>query len=147
MIKYIHSESVCWWCKKAVPATAEHKYKKTDFVSMFPDYDEDEVVIVNNGGVTPVRGPNSKVLKYSESLCANCNNARSARMDKAYQKFSDYLYGKRYDLIQKGYIDFRVSSEGDWESHKRLVFQYLVKHVAAASIPSHWRYLKSIYCF
>ena len=46
----------------------------------------------NDRNIKQIQGANSKTIKYSPSMCDQCNNARSSEWDKDYDLFADYCF-------------------------------------------------------
>lgn len=81
----------CWWCG-AQNLTGEHKFKQTDLRRMFGESDDEPLVFFSSDGRTEyVRGPNASIAKFEKNLCADCNNARSQKADRAWDLMSSYI--------------------------------------------------------
>ena len=87
-----NSPNICWICG-APATTGEHQQKKSDVTKIFGAGTFDSVVKLDldSGEKVKIQGPNSKELKYTNNLCANCNNKRTQPYDFAYSKFAAYV--------------------------------------------------------
>jgi hypothetical protein len=83
----------CWICG-ARANSREHVFKSRDLKRIF-DRDgrafEDLPTHFGDYGHSKILGPKSTLMKYQPSLCSDCNNANTARSDRAYDFLSDWL--------------------------------------------------------
>ncbi|MFZ6718575.1 hypothetical protein [Undibacterium sp. Ji49W] len=82
----------CWICGE-VADSEEHMIKASDLRSIFGKFTV-HAPIYRHSQDNPnetVQGPNSIKVKFSPSLCSNCNNARTQNHDKAWQRFSEVI--------------------------------------------------------
>lgn len=141
MFNILKYGDLCWWCDSNKATTAEHKYKKSDFKELFNKVDDD-TIIINKTINKNIQGPDSNLIKFDKNLCANCNNNRSQAMDKAYSFFIKFILKNHESIIQTQSINFKEIFGVKWESNKRNVHRYLLKHVCCRlhknkiSIPS-----------
>lgn len=128
MFEVVEHSKVCWWCQINEATTSEHKYKKSDFRKLFSNLN-DEPILFNQQITKDVQGPNSDLIKFDKNLCADCNNRKSSKIDKAYATFFDYLVDNYDSIISSGIIDFKDIFGSKWTMSKRDVFRYILKHV------------------
>ena len=78
-------ENVCWICGSASELTGEHKIKKTDLERYSVSKPRFQTI---DGRVDkPIQGPNSKLLKFNNSICKYCNNTGTQTADRSYDAF------------------------------------------------------------
>lgn len=82
----------CWWCGEPA-TTGEHKVKRSDLARML-NHSSGGPLVLAPPDERPafMQGPNSKFAKFPKSMCAPCNNARSAPFDRAYDLFSSAVW-------------------------------------------------------
>jgi len=120
----------CWWCGK-IGDSGEHKFKRTDIISEFGDSFKDKndhPVFVKDNRTYQLRSPNSKFMKFKKVLCSDCNNDRSQKFDRAYDKFIAYIFANFEKLKYAGFINFSEVFESNWKTNKRYVYSYFIKH-------------------
>lgn len=93
----------CWICN-ADGKTSEHIAKASDIKAIFPNVSQTNSLFFStklqrNVKIGSIK--NSSHLKSSALICADCNNARTAPHDKAWEKLSKYLREKN-PPIRKG---------------------------------------------
>lgn len=128
--------TVCWWCGNADPLTSEHKFKRADLARMWDPNDgllwgsDQETQIVRSAR-------KSKQVRFSPSLCAPCNNRRSQPFDRAYQRFSDYVW-ERPSLWRSRWLNMQAVFGESWETDVGNLARYFVKHMGCRM--AHERY-------
>lgn len=119
----------CWWCGSAA-GSREHKFPRAEVVRSFGagPYRGD-LVRVEGDGQRFIQGPNSSELKFPANLCASCNNARSQRFDRAYDKFSEYMFdsGVRHESLRVIRLDQLFGSA--WRDAGHELAAYDLKHL------------------
>ena len=123
----------CWWC--GAPANSrEHKFKQSELrLNNGRGAWQGDAAVVHgrNGGeeLRQVQGPNSTLVKFSTSMCQNCNNARSQPFDQAYDKFIEYLAANEATIAIDRRLRFSdIYGEG-WATERVNLIKYWVKHV------------------
>jgi hypothetical protein len=82
--------ALCWICKAAEATTAEHRSKRSDLKAVFGD--GGPLYLHNDQRRNrKVQSINSKLLKFSASLCNACNSARTQPHDRAWETLSEAL--------------------------------------------------------
>jgi hypothetical protein len=70
----------------------------------------------------------SPLVRYEDSLCSECNNARSQAFDRAYDQFANYVWDLQ-SRDARTTLDLRlVYGTGAWESGGLDLARYVVKH-------------------
>lgn len=120
----------CWMC--GAPADSrEHKFKKSDLVRRYGAQP-----FKNVGGVfhsTPLReiknvpGPSAKTLTYEPVICSHCNNVVSQPLDKAYQKFEQWLFENVDVVFQRRFILLNDVFDSDIENGGIYLYKYFSK--------------------
>lgn len=131
----------CWIC--GVPAeTREHKIKKSLLVALHgkgPYKGDDAMVHVKDQKIRDVQGPDSQRIKYSASLCADCNNRRTQPFDLAYHQFCEFVINNEADVLKHRVIDFHNVYGGTFECGQLNLFKYFVKmlgcHLSEVRLP------------
>jgi hypothetical protein len=83
----------CWICGGEANSR-EHVFKSSDLKRIFDsDGREFENLPFHFGKERPSRiaGSKSDKMKYDPSLCSECNNSKTARCDRAYDRLSDWF--------------------------------------------------------
>lgn len=126
-----NKSNTCWICGESA-ATGEHQQKKTDVKAMFGkgSYKERGVVKkdFDSKNKSPVQGPNSKELKYSNNLCTKCNNERTQPHDQAYEKFADYIRNNFLEVKRSKEINTNlVFGKDKAKREQQNLFRYFIK--------------------
>ena len=92
-----NEEVTCWVCG-APATTAEHKAKKSDLKAIFESVSQADPVFMHDGQRIniPVGGFDRKSMKWSKTLCENCNTTRTQPYDRAWDAISLWLRGRRF---------------------------------------------------
>ena len=116
---------ICWWCG-SVADSQEHRHKASVLRRMWGD----EGLYLGRSGedLCSIRGPNSKVVKFSKTLCKKCNNERSQPFDRAYDTYFDFVQSNGDRLCRARSIDWREVYGGSWREGARLLGSYTVKN-------------------
>lgn len=124
----IPDDGKCWWCG-APATTAEHKYKARDLRRVQGASIEDGVYRSAEQGFNGVLQSLRKgsAIRWSVSLCADCNNARSQPFDRAYDRFVDYLADHWEELMTARRINWRDIYGHDWRPGAIALSRYLAK--------------------
>lgn len=101
---------LCWICGDPADS-AEHRRKRSDLVTRYgPSWTPERQPFVIRGDSsdrwTRIQGPNDRANLYEEMLCRPCNSTRTKSFDKAYQRFSDWLFAAAPVLHSKHAIEF-----------------------------------------
>lgn len=84
---------------------------------------------VNDVRIKPIRSAGkSPQVRFEPSLCAPCNNDRSQPFDRAYQIFSDYVWG-RPSLWRARYLDMADVYGPTWQQEVVQLARYVAKHI------------------
>lgn len=124
---------LCWWCG-AVADTGEHKFKRTDLVSRFGagPWPVGEGIAHGTVGQPHLKHPQSTrsdSLKFSNSLCRDCNNVRSQPADNAYSVFSKRIFDfEGAVLSQSCFFWSTMFGRDNWHAQAQDVARFLVKH-------------------
>lgn len=134
----IPDDGLCWWCG-AVATTAEHKYKARDLRRVQAASTEGGVYRAAEGGYSGVLRSLRKgtAIRWSVSLCAECNNARSQPFDRSYDQFVDYLAGNWEYLMTARRLRWRDIYGHDWRPGATALAQYLVKQFGCMMRTEH----------
>ena len=92
----------CWICGND-GTTREHKTKASDLRALFPNVTQKQPIFLHtdqekNQKIGSVK---SAKLKFSSRICAECNNVRTAKYDRAWESLSKFLREKE-PSINKG---------------------------------------------
>ena len=82
----------CWICRDDANS-GEHIIKTSDLKSLFGHVTQKSPLYFHTDEKSnqPIAGIKSDKLKYSELICARCNNERTQPHDRAWEKLSYYL--------------------------------------------------------
>lgn len=83
------NDQKCWICAQEADS-AEHMVKASDFRAVFGHVSQHAPVFRHSKQQRnqPVRGANAGALKFRPSLCSYCNNARTQKLDRAWEALS-----------------------------------------------------------
>lgn len=119
----------CWIC--GAPAdSAEHRFKKTDLTRAHgrgPYVGSSALSHVRAGRESLVQGPNSEILKYSQSLCKQCNNTGTQPFDRAYETFIRWVMENEDVVLHRRFIDFEEVYGVGWEESQCNLYKYFAK--------------------
>lgn len=124
----VPDDGLCWWCG-APATTAEHKYKARDLRRVQDASTEGGVYRAAEAGFSGVLQSLRKgtAIRWSVSLCADCNNARSQPFDLSYDRFVDYLAEDWDGLMTARRFRWRDVYGRDWRPGATALARYLVK--------------------
>ena len=120
---------LCWMCGSPADS-GEHRLKKADLVRAYgkgPYSGPSAPLHFRDGKSTPLQGPNSRVVKYSHSICQACNNAATQPYDRAYDVLLGWLRSNECDVLRKRLINFEEVYGSDFQSGQLDLFKYFVK--------------------
>lgn len=128
--EYLHSyNGECWWCGEPADSK-EHKWKRTEVEAIFgKGHYGDQVIWGHDDRIDNIRGSKAAGLKFSPTLCAACNNARSQPFDHAYSRWSAYLLQNLEDLLGSRAVDFRAVFGADIAEDLPNLRRYYAKHI------------------
>jgi len=135
----------CWICGD-IADSGEHRIKRSDLIKIHgkgPYKKEESLVMVKSGKEISIQGPNSKYLKYKNSLCRKCNGTRTQKYDEAYSKFIDFLESSKTEILEKRIICLADVYQDDVETKQRHLYKYFVKSFgcriveAGREVPNH----------
>jgi hypothetical protein len=119
----------CWICGN-IANSGEHKIKKSSLVKIYKNnFDNKEMLYCNedNNCMVKLPGANSKKLKYQNTICTDCNNAKTQDFDLAYDIFFDYCIQNLKIIFQKRVIDFFDVYGDSFPKQQTDLFKYFVK--------------------
>jgi len=110
---FLWDEKSCWVCSSRKGLTAEHKFKASDLRTSFGS--EEMLGLLGHDPEIEsyereLQSPRSKFAKFRASICAECNNARTQKHDRAYDELSTRLR----QLMKESREPFEVSREEPW---------------------------------
>ncbi len=85
----------CWICGDPAD-TGEHSIKKNVLIDVFDRYEPTKGKRLHKWQGEEkrvIQGFNSDSLKYSNSLCAKCNNQLTQPFDRSFERFIDPVLG------------------------------------------------------
>jgi len=93
-----NDEVICWVCGASAD-TAEHKAKKSDLKAIFGGVNQADPVFMHDGKRinVSVGGFDRKSMKWSKTLCEDCNTTRTQPYDRAWDTVSVWLRGRRVE--------------------------------------------------
>ena len=121
---------ICWICRDKAN-TCEHIFKKSLMKNTVGK--QSYHVPFDGRNIKRIQGPDSKVIKYQPSICAQCNNDRSSKWDKAYSLFTeDYCF----NYYKANEIDFAKIYGSNYTNGIRSLHCYFVKSLGCRIINS-----------
>ncbi len=124
----------CWICG-SIANSGEHKIKKSSLLKMYKNEFNDKSMYHYNGNndtFCKIPGANSKKLKYLNTLCSDCNNAKTQDFDLAYDTFFNYCIANREIILEKRVIDFFDIYGDEFPTSQTNLFKYFVKLLGCA---------------
>jgi hypothetical protein len=131
-------DGICWWCKHQPANSREHKYKRSDLKRM---WGPGGLLWGNgDGDIRTIHGiDRNPTVKFHQTMCSSCNNARSQPFDRAYAIFSDYVAANHRRLWHGSGIDFTKIYGNTWRQSQLDMARYYGKHfgcrLAQAGLP------------
>lgn len=119
-------QGTCWWCG-GIADSREHKFKRSDLERMGS---ANSGLMWGGEGRHPSRIRSitkSNAVRFGRILCANCNNARSQRFDRAYQQYSDYVYENLRVLWRRTFLSMPEIFGSDWPAQQLDLARYFGK--------------------
>jgi len=143
--------SHCWWCG-GTNLSREHKFKKTDLELLYGKTYTPDNIISNTKFRTQSRGfflqsSNSTLAKFEGTICETCNNSKSQRFDKSYEKLINYYYTHKLSILHDTKISLRDVFGKDWEIGILNVQKYIAKHVASRIVDFGYKPHKNLIDF
>jgi len=83
----------------------------------------------SDGALRDVQGPDSTVVKFSPTMCQNCNNSRSQPFDRAYDKFIAYMSANESIIAVDRRFRFSDIYGPEWPAERLNLIKYWGKHV------------------
>lgn len=118
----------CWICNSTADS-AEHKFKKTDLIRLHGKgpYEGENGLFHFKDYLAKIRGPRAEVVKYSKSLCQNCNTTLSQPFDYAYDTFMSWVFENEEDVIRKRFNNLLHVYGENFEDSQRNLYKYFAK--------------------
>lgn len=119
----------CWICG-APATTGEHKLKRSLIATINgrgPYQGSNEMSHVLEDGIRKLQGPDSDLIKYQNVLCAECNNERSQRFDRAYDDFFSFILTNEKEILARRIIDLASVYKTEWRQRQTYLYKYFVK--------------------
>lgn len=124
---------VCWWCG-GVADSREHKFKRRDLdLAIGKCSWQGQIAAHRRPGEDGFSYPNSSrsnSLKFQPVLCGRCNSERSQPIDRAYDRFADFVRANGPELYRTQRLDWGRVFDHQWKVGRDDVTRYWVKHIA-----------------
>lgn len=121
---------ICWVCNKNEANSREHIIKRSDIKRVYGggSYRGDHAPVhVKNGVTNNIQGSDSKLVKYNQSLCSECNGNFTQPFDLAYEKFIEYIFDNEELILHKRFVDFIDVYSSEFEVGQRNLYKYFAK--------------------
>jgi hypothetical protein len=122
--------ALCWICRENPADSAEHRVKASDVRAVAPEISQkNPVFLQKNFQPTNIRigSAKSKALTFADSICRNCNNARTQPYDVAWATLSNYLRANWNVIRRNGRFDLSKPFPGGTRKATLNVHLYFVK--------------------
>lgn len=89
---------LCWICKLNPGTTGDHNPKKSDLKAIFGQIDPAKPLQYHHRRLrkpAPITSFDNNRLKSSSLICPECNNARTAPHDKAWEQLARFIRSRR----------------------------------------------------
>jgi hypothetical protein len=127
----------CWWCGN-VADSREHKFKASELrLNNGRGSWSGTGAVVHQGqgdDLDTVRGPKADGLKWSASMCQNCNSTRSQPFDRAYDELIQYVSEQEATLAVTREFRFSDVYGSEWERKRIDLIRYWVKHICCRAV-------------
>ncbi|WP_109831466.1 hypothetical protein [Reichenbachiella versicolor] len=122
----------CWICNGDLPLTGEHKFKASLLRKGYGKKykNEDSLYLIKNGQPKEeerIESYKSPLVKFENSICADCNNAKTDPHDNSFDQFMSYIESNYHLLLEQQNLNFESIFQLDWLTQKRNLFKYLAK--------------------
>lgn len=124
----------CWWCGNK-SGSGEHKFKQTDLKREFEELFKVGDIVKTLGGfdldsAQLIQGPDSDLVKFDRNIfCQNCNTSRSQKMDRAYDKFMEYINKEENTIFETHSIDLIEIYGSTFEYDFGNLLRYYTKNI------------------
>ena len=94
--------ALCWICGVNPANSAEHKTKRSDLLAVLGKPTQEEQFYYHDleRPNRPVKSLDAKILKAPVRICSHCNTTRTQPHDRAWERMSDRLRGRRLNVGQ-----------------------------------------------
>jgi hypothetical protein len=122
----------CYWCQERDADSREHKFKRSDLIR---EHGRGELragrTLVTHRGEKAYehRSTKNDALKFSPSLCSDCNNSRSQPFDRAYDRFIEWIFENEERVLADRSIDLEEALGSEWARTSEDILRYFVKHI------------------
>jgi len=134
------TECRCWICGDA-GTTGEHKIKRTDLKSELGNPTQDNPLYYNDGMRKNRRVGSLKadILKFSNRICAKCNNEWTQPYDRAWEQMSKWLRTREppitVDAFVRGNRIFRYDTKREMQNVQLYFVKFFGCSIKEAEIP------------
>lgn len=100
--------ATCWICSTRPADSGEHRFKASDVRTIAPRVSQaTPVFLQRDSRATNDRVGSAKAerLKFSKSICTECNNALTQPYDLAWERLSEYLFTNWQMIAKRGSFD------------------------------------------
>jgi hypothetical protein len=130
----------CYWCREREADSREHKFKRSDLVR---EHGRGElrggrtILRYGESGRREARSTKSDALKFTASLCTQCNNARSQPADRAYDRFVEWVFANEDHVLADRKVDLEAALGPAWPTEGENVLRYFVKLALCRIVEVH----------
>jgi len=123
----------CWICQSEANSR-EHMTKASDLRGEFGSVSQSYPVFMHTAERKNQRvgSAKSNTIKFSHSICAYCNNSRTAPHDRAWEIFSGFLRSRRPPIQEGTTIKLQKVFPGKVTQSMLAVHLFFVKHFGCA---------------
>lgn len=124
---------ICWWCG-SLADSQEHKFKRSDLARILG---EDGLYWGGDNGGKSIRSiRKSPEVRFTRTMCQNCNNSRSQPFDLSYDVFSDYIASNMPRLWELDGLNMVEVYGTDWPARQIALGRYYAKHFGSLMVDS-----------
>jgi hypothetical protein len=93
---------LCWICNRNQANSGEHKTKRSDLLAVLGNPTQEAPFFYSDlkKANRPVKSLKADILKSPVRICADCNTMRTQPHDRAWERMSDRLRGRRLKVGQ-----------------------------------------------
>lgn len=129
---------ICWICEEREANTGEHVFKHTILRDLYGDmpFEKGNRLVVraerehNNRNVESkkyIESTDSKHLKFTNSLCKDCNGSYSQAWDREFDHFLRYFLSNWRSSLNSSYVNLKLSNPGMTRKRTNYLYRYFCK--------------------
>lgn len=105
----------CWICNINNADSGEHSIKKSDLARMYPNSSQKSPIYQRKNGKKkkPIGSIKAKTFKFKKVICEDCNNSKTQKYDKSWEKLSGFLDDNWNEILESNSFDINKLFSSD----------------------------------